>query len=58
MLKQNSIKQNIENITNECDDIESEFNSIKDHVKEMVTMFHKAKFYSNIANKQTYDEDT
>jgi hypothetical protein len=24
----------------------------------MVTMFHKAKFYSNIANKQTYDEDT
>ena len=51
MLKQNSIKQNIENITNECDDIESEFNSIKDHVKEMVTMFHKAKFYSNIANK-------
>ena len=24
----------------------------------MVTLFHKAKFYSNIANKQTYDEDT
>ena len=43
---------------NECEDIEAEFNSIKDHVKEMVTMFHKAKFYSNIANKQTYDEDT
>ena len=24
----------------------------------MVEMFYKAKFYSNIANKHTYDEDT
>jgi len=43
---------------NECEDIEAEFNSIKDHVKDMVSMFHKAKFYSNIASKQTYDDDT
>ena len=56
--KQEEIKGDINNTITECEDIEGEFNSIKDHVKEMVTLFHKAKFYSNIANKQTYDEDT
>lgn len=56
--KADEIKNDIREATDACDGIQNEFNSIKDNVQKMVKMFIRARFQSNVANKQTYDEET
>lgn len=56
--KRNELKDNIDIACVECENIGDEFGHIKGNVQKMVEMFQKARFQSNVADKQNYDEDT
>lgn len=48
----------ITNTHKESDDMQQEFNSIKDNVAKMVNLFLEAKFSANIASRMSYNNDT
>ena len=48
----------IKNTHKESDDMQQEFNSIKDNVAKMVNLFLEAKFSANIASRMSYNNDT
>jgi len=56
--RKEEIIDDIQTTTQESNDIQDEFNSIKDNVRSMVNLFLHAKFQVNVANQMNYDDST